>query len=85
MAKHSASIKDIRRTKKANARNRAGRTTMRTAIGNALGNKNKESSEQILRAAVSAIDKGVKRGLIHRNNGARKKARLYRVAMRLGK
>lgn len=32
-----------------------------------------------LSAAYSKIDKGVKRGVLHRNTGARKKARLARV------
>ena len=31
------------------------------------------------RALVSVIDKGVKRGALHRNTGARKKARAARV------
>lgn len=34
---------------------------------------------QRMSLAVSKIDRAVKRGVIHRNNGARKKARLHRV------
>jgi len=35
--------------------------------------------EQSMSAAYSKIDKAVKRGVFHRNNGARKKARLARA------
>ena len=37
------------------------------------------------RALVSVIDKGVKRGALHRNTGARKKARAARAARRLAR
>ncbi len=35
--------------------------------------------QQRLSAAVSKIDKAVKRGVLHPNNGARKKSRLAKV------
>lgn len=36
----------------------------------------KEKVEQLMSEAYSKIDKAVKQGVIHRNNGSRKKARL---------
>jgi small subunit ribosomal protein S20 len=38
-----------------------------------------EQIEQAMSAAYSKIDKAVKRKVLHRNNGARKKARLAKV------
>lgn len=39
----------------------------------------KQEAQQRLSAAFSKIDKAVKRGVLHPNNGARKKARLVKV------
>ena len=40
-------------------------------------------ADEELRTLVSTIDRAVKRGALHRNNGARKKARAFRVRARL--
>jgi small subunit ribosomal protein S20 len=85
MAIHRASVKDIRRTRRATGRNRAATTEMRTAVRKVLGLKKKDEAEVALREAVSLIDKNVKRNLVHRNNAARKKALLYRALHRLDK
>lgn len=39
----------------------------------------KTQVDQALAAAYSKIDKAVKRGVLHKNNGARKKARLAKA------
>jgi small subunit ribosomal protein S20 len=41
--------------------------------------ENKELVEQAMSAAFSKIDKAVKRNVLHRNNGARKKSRLSKA------
>lgn len=41
-----------------------------------------EEVNQRMSAAYSKIDKAVKRGVFHRNNGARKKARLAKALQR---
>ena len=49
------------------------------ALDNYAANRSPESREEVQRclsAVYSKIDKAVKRGVLHRNNGARKKARL---------
>ena len=38
-----------------------------------------QAVKESMSAAFSKIDKAVKRGVLHKNNGARKKARLARV------
>lgn len=42
----------------------------------------KQAVNEALSAAYSKIDKAVKRGVLHRNNGARKKSRLVRTLKR---
>lgn len=52
------------------------------ALDNYAANRSPESREEVqqcLSAAYSKIDKAVKRGVLHRNNGARKKARLAKI------
>jgi small subunit ribosomal protein S20 len=52
------------------------------AVGAYASNPTPESMQEVQRcmsAAYSKIDKAVKRGVIHPNNGARKKARLAKV------
>lgn len=42
-----------------------------------------EQVKQAMAAAYSKIDKAVKRGVLHSNNGARKKSRLARALKRV--
>jgi small subunit ribosomal protein S20 len=46
----------------------------------AVADGNAETVESAHRTLVKTIDKAVKRGSVHRNNGARKKARAARIA-----
>lgn len=53
-----------------------------TAVSEYAANPSPELEKQVsdrLAAAYSKIDKAVKRGVIHPNNGARKKSRLAKV------
>ncbi len=43
----------------------------------------KTKVDQALAAAYSKIDKAVKRGVLHKNNGARKKARLAKAVKKV--
>jgi small subunit ribosomal protein S20 len=43
-----------------------------------------ERADAELRELVSRVDRAVKRGALHRNNGARKKARAAGIRARLG-
>lgn len=52
------------------------------AVGVYAANPTPEAMEEVQRcmsAAYSKIDKAVKRGVLHPNNGARKKSRLAKV------
>ena len=56
------------------------------ALGEQESNPSDENSKQVderMAAAFSKIDKAVKRGVYHRNGGARRKAQLAKARKRL--
>jgi len=55
--------------------NRAQRSAIRTAVKKARA----ETTADTVRAAMRALDRGARKGQIHRNTAARKKARLARL------
>ena len=64
-------------SKEFRARNRAGRTELKTAMKKfdaAIADGNKEAAADTYKNAVSAVDKAVKKGLLHSNNAAHKKS-----------
>jgi small subunit ribosomal protein S20 len=50
----------------------------------AVGDGDTERADGELRTLVSTIDRAVKRGALHANNGARKKSRAAKLRARLG-
>jgi small subunit ribosomal protein S20 len=70
--------KKMRQTRAHTVANRARRSAIRTAVKKAR----QEPTAESVKAAVSALDRGARKGLIHRNAAARKKSRL---AKRLAK
>lgn len=63
-------------------RNRMERSTIRTWIKKtelAAKEGNKEKIGDYYKKMVSAIDKGVKHGLLHANMAARKKSRMFKL------
>ncbi len=71
--------KAARQSVKRQQRNQSIRRTTRTRISNALQafrSEDIEASEPALRQAISALDKSVKKGVMHKNSASRKKARL---------
>lgn len=61
---HNRSIKSLVRTQITKARNAI-------AVGD-------ENSEEAVRRAISELDRAAKKGVIHRNNAARRKSRLMK-------
>ncbi|HHY19477.1 MAG TPA: 30S ribosomal protein S20 [Firmicutes bacterium] len=62
-------------------RNRAIRSSMRSSIKKfqlAVAEGNKEEAQKLLSNAFSSIDKAAKKGVIHRNQANRRKARLHK-------
>ncbi len=63
------------------ARNKASRSALKTEIKKAnAAIEAGENKEEALRAATKKIDQAVAKGLLHKNNAARKKAALAKKA-----
>lgn len=76
MPSHKSAKKRMRQTIKRNEANRSDIGEMRTAIKKVLTLEDKAKGAEILSATFSVIDKLAKKGLIHKNNAAHKKARI---------
>lgn len=66
-------------TKAQNARNKAGKSELKTTIKKfdaAAAQGNKETAAEAYTVAVKAVDHAVTKGLLHKNNAARKKSSL---------
>lgn len=72
MPKIRSAKKRMRQTKARTERNRAQRSAVRTAVKKARA----ETTPANVAAATQALDRGARKGLVHRNAAARKKARL---------
>jgi small subunit ribosomal protein S20 len=77
MANTKSAAKRARQTLKRSLRNRSVVTRLRTMQKQARSSE--VSNLDGTRAIISAIDKAAKRGIIHRNAGNRRKARLNKA------
>ena len=71
--------KRVRQTITRRARNMSQRSSMRTAVKSleaSLDAGDKDAATKAYKDAASALDKAVTKGLIHKNNAARKKSRM---------
>jgi small subunit ribosomal protein S20 len=87
VANSRSARKRIRTNERKHIRNRGVRSAVRTSITKArralLGNlPTVDSQEQVL-AAVRALDRAAEKGILHRNNAARRKSRLMAMAHKL--
>lgn len=78
MAHHKSAIKRIRTSRKANLRNRHYRSTLRTAIRQLRESGEAQQREEAYRRVVSLLDRLSGKGIIHPNQAARRKSRLWR-------
>ncbi|HNQ16229.1 MAG TPA: 30S ribosomal protein S20 [Pyrinomonadaceae bacterium] len=79
MPNHKSAEKRVRQTEKRNLINRNNRSRLRTQIKKlrtALAGGDKAQSQELLVPTISAIDKAVNKGILHRNTAARYKSRL---------
>ncbi len=86
MANLKSSIKDIKRNEKRRLRNRSAKSAMKTFIKKAkaaAASGDSEAVQKALAQACSAIDKTAERGIIHKNQAARRKSRLMRYVNQL--
>lgn len=87
MANMKSAIKRIRVNEKSRVLNQSVKTNMRTNIKRveSLVSENKvEEAQAALKLAVKKIDKAVQKGVVHKNNGSRQKARLTKKVNGLG-
>lgn len=78
---HSQKKRNLR-TERERLENRRYTSTVKTCFRRleaAAASGDSDAAEAELRTLTSTIDKAVKRGALHRNTGARKKARAARV------
>ena len=88
MANLKSAIKRIRQNKKRRLRNRVYRGEARTYIRNArvsLDEENLDEARESAFLAVKALDKAAEKGVIHKNNAARRKSRLMKQLAALEK
>ncbi len=82
MANTKSAIKNIRKNQKRRLRNRMYRSRAKTAIKKArrlIEAGQLEEAREAIRIAYKALDKAAEKGIIHKNNAARRKARLMRL------
>lgn len=81
MANTKSSKKDLRRSAKKRIVNQSVRSGLKTYVKKArTAASTGENVQEALASAVSALDKAVQRGIIHKNQAARRKARVAKLA-----
>lgn len=87
MANTASAIKRVRSNARKRLRNRAIRMATRSSVRTAresLAAKDPEAARRAVLAAVSKLDKAAAKGVIHKNNAARRKSRLMKKLTKLG-
>lgn len=83
MANIKSAEKQNRQAQKANARNRAGKSALRSTLKKARTSiEGGSTGTEVLSESFSAIDRAAKKGLIKNNTADRYKSRLAKAAKR---
>jgi len=88
MANHFSALKRARQTEKRTANNRSNTSRLRTELRKlreTIATGDSKQSQATYSTTVSAIDKAVKKGIIHKNTAARYKSRLSARVAAVGK
>jgi small subunit ribosomal protein S20 len=88
LANTKSALKRIRQNRKRRLRNRFFIGRARSSIKNArsmLEAGDFESASEATQKAISALDKAAAKGILHKNNAARRKSRLMRRLAKLEK
>jgi small subunit ribosomal protein S20 len=88
LANIKSQIKRNRQNEKHRIRNRVVRGRARTFVGRAkvtIEEGEKEKAVQETKVAIQSLDKAAQKGVIHKNNAARRKSRLMKRLSALGK
>jgi small subunit ribosomal protein S20 len=86
LANIKSQIKRNRQNEKRRLRNRNVRGSARTAVSQARAafEENAPETKETVLKAISALDRAAEKGVIHRNNAARRKGRLMKHLAALG-
>jgi small subunit ribosomal protein S20 len=86
LANHKSALKRIRSSKRKQERNRVVRSRTRTYVKKArqiMESGDLEQAREATLAAVRELDKAATKGVLHRNNVARRKSRLMKQLAKL--
>ncbi|MBO8156021.1 MAG: 30S ribosomal protein S20 [Bacillaceae bacterium] len=86
MANIKSAIKRAKTNEVRRLRNLSMKTEMRTYIKKVeslIEKKEAEQAQEVLKQAISKIDKCVQKGIIHKNNGDRKKSSLMKKVAKI--
>ncbi|HEV2656365.1 MAG TPA: 30S ribosomal protein S20 [Ktedonobacteraceae bacterium] len=83
MPNNASAEKRMRQEQKRRAHNRSVKSIVKTQVTKArqaitVPSVNAEDAEAAVRAAVRELDRAAKKGVIHKNNAARRKSRLMK-------
>jgi small subunit ribosomal protein S20 len=81
LANLRSAIKRIRSNEKKQIRNRIIRSRARSAVAAARESQKKGSRDADIQKAIRELDKAASKGVIHKNNAARRKSRLAKKLM----
>jgi small subunit ribosomal protein S20 len=82
MANHKSALKRVRQTKKRTERNRFYRTRLKNlikAVREAVAAGNKEEAVEAFKVANKRIHEFVSKGILKKNNAARKVSKLHKL------
>ncbi|NLE45804.1 MAG: 30S ribosomal protein S20 [Chloroflexi bacterium] len=82
MANKKSAIKRLRSAERRRLHNRQFRGSARTAVKKAralMDEGQMDEAREAVRVAASALDKAAEKGIIHKNNAARRKSRLMKA------
>ena len=82
MANLKSSIKRVRSSRRKAEHNQIARSAARTYVKKArrlIAEGNLDEAQAVVHSAVIALDKAAQKGVIHRNNAARRKSRLVKL------
>jgi small subunit ribosomal protein S20 len=71
--------KRVRIAEEKRKKNKGIRTRIKNITRKLKEEKNPKKAEELLKVAYSAVDKAVKKGVLHKNTAARKKAQFNRM------
>ncbi len=69
--------KDVLKSRVANERNKAAKSVLKTTLKKydaAIASGNAAEADSAYKAAIKVIDQAAKKGILHKNNAARKKS-----------